>query len=449
MVTDLSELRQSLQDQGIDVVRLIFADVIGITRSKDLLVSQLEKAAAHGPAFCQGTWVTNTRGGVLDGHGSISDGLPDLVSKIDPATIRPIPWEPGVAYAIADAFEPNGDASPVAPRSILSNVLSAYASRNLVPVLGPELEFYIAHRPDGQWARVINKTGRVYMTGSMVDPDGVFLDMLRMIDKLNIGAFAGNHEFSPSQYEINLWHSEAMDATDRTFMFKTGVKDIAAGQGLMATFMGKPWNDEGGSGFHVHFSVTDPDGANQMHTGGAELSPVALNMIAGIIEHSAALSAFTNPTVNAFKRLGPDTLAPYRANWGHDNRSAMIRIPPERGQGTRLELRIGDGAANPYVVSAAVLAAALDGIERNLNAPDAQAGWTYEDETAPVLPMTLGDALAALEADTRLQEILGDTFVQTFITMKRDELDRYTAEVADPSTRDVTQWEIDEYLEDY
>jgi glutamine synthetase len=114
-----------------------------------------------------------------------------------------------------------------------------------------------------------------------------------------------------------------------------------------------------------------------------------------------------------------------------------------------LELRIGDGAANPYVVSAAVLAAALDGIERNLNAPDAQAGWTYEDETAPVLPMTLGDALAALEADTRLQEILGDTFVQTFITMKRDELDRYTAEVADPSTRDVTQWEIDEYLEDY
>jgi glutamine synthetase len=449
MVTDLSELRQSLQDQGIDVVRLIFADVIGITRSKDLLVSQLEKAAAHGPAFCQGTWVTNTRGGVLDGHGSISDGLPDLVSKIDPATIRPIPWEPGVAYAIADAFEPNGDASPVAPRSILSNVLSAYASRNLVPVLGPELEFYIAHRPDGQWARVINKTGRVYMTGSMVDPDGVFLDMLRMIDKLNIGAFAGNHEFSPSQYEINLWHSEAMDATDRTFMFKTGVKDIAAGQGLMATFMGKPWNDEGGSGFHVHFSVTDPDGANQMHTGGAELSPVALNMIAGIIEHSAALSAFTNPTVNAFKRLGPDTLAPYRANWGHDNRSAMIRIPPERGQGTRLELRIGDGAANPYVVSAAVLAAALDGIERNLTAPDAQAGWTYEDETAPVLPMTLGDALAALEADTRLQELLGETFVQTFITMKRDELDRYTAEVADPSTRDVTQWEIDEYLEDY
>jgi glutamine synthetase len=127
----------------------------------------------------------------------------------------------------------------------------------------------------------------------------------------------------------------------------------------------------------------------------------------------------------------------------------MIRIPPERGQGTRLELRIGDGAANPYVVSAAVLAAALDGIERNLTAPDAQAGWTYEDEAAAVLPMTLGDALAALEADTRLQELLGETFVQTFITMKRDELDRYTAEVADPSTRDVTQWEIDEYLEDY
>ncbi len=446
---DLSDVRQGLQDDGVDVLRLIYSDVLGITRSKDLLVSQLERAAAHGPAFCQGVWVTNTRGGVLDGHGSISDGLPDLVSRLDADTIRKMPWEPGVAYAIADAFEPNGDVSPVAPRSVLKTILGGYQAQGLVPVLGPELEFYLAHRPHGSWERVLNKTGRVYTTGSMVDPDGVFLWMLRMIDQLNIGAFAGNHEFSPSQYEINLWHSDALDASDRTFMFKTAVKDLADRKGILATFMGKPWNDEGGSGFHVHFSVTDPDGTNKMHDGGSELSPVALSMIAGIIEHANALSAFTNSTINAFKRLGPDTLAPYRANWGWDNRSTMVRIPPERGQGTRLELRIGDGAANPYVVSAAVLAAALDGIERGLTPPAALDGWTYEDESAPVLPMTLSDALDALAADEILAEKLGSLFVETFVTLKRDELERYNAEVSDPDTRDVTDWELDEYIEDY
>lgn len=446
---DLSEVRQGLQDDGIDVLRLIYSDVLGITRSKDLLVSQLERAAAHGPAFCQGVWVTNTRGGVLDGHGSISDGLPDLISRLDPGTIRRMPWEPGVAYVIADAFEPNGDVSPISPRSVLSSILAKFSDRGLVPVLGPELEFYLAHRPNGTWERVLNKTGRVYTTGSMVDPNGVFLQMLRMVDQLNIGAFAGNHEFSPSQYEINLWHSDALDASDRTFVFKTAVKDIAHRNEMLATFMGKPWNDEGGSGFHVHFSVTDMDGVNAMHDGGPQLSPTALSMIAGIIEHADALSAFTNPTINAFKRLGPDTLAPYRANWGLDNRSTMIRIPPERGQGTRLELRIGDGAANPYVVSAAVLAAALDGIERDLTPPAALDGWTYEDESARVLPMTLSSALDALAADEILAGKLGSVFVETFVTLKRDELDRYTAEVPDPDTRDVTDWEIDEYIEDY
>lgn len=449
MHLDLSDVRQGLQDDGVDVLRLIYSDVLGITRSKDLLVSQLERAAAHGPAFCQGVWVTNTRGGVLDGHGSISDGLPDLVSRLEASTIRELPWEPGVAYAIADAYEPNGDSSPVAPRSVLKTVLAAYASLDLVPVLGPELEFYLAHRPNGEWERVLNKTGRVYMTGSMVDPDGVFLQMLRMIDRLNIGAFAGNHEFSPAQYEINLWHSDALDAADRTFMFKTAVKDLAHRSGMLATFMGKPWNDEGGSGFHVHFSVTDSDGANRMHNGDQELSPTALAMIAGIIEHAPALSAFTNPTINAFKRLGPDTLAPYRANWGWDNRSTMVRIPPERGQGTRLELRIGDGAANPYVVAAAVLAAALDGIERELQPPAPLDGWTYEDESAPVLPMTLDAALDALAADELLAGKLGQVFVETFVTLKRDELERYNAEVSDPDTRDVTDWELDEYIEDY
>lgn len=450
MQHDLAETRRILETQGVDVVRLIFTDLLGMTRSKDLLVSQLERAAAHGPAFCQGTWVTTTRGGVLDsGSGSFGDGLPDMVARLDTDTIRPIPWLPGVAYAIADIDNPDGSRSNVAPRAVLRSVLDQYDALGIIPVCGPELEFYFAQRTEDGWSRLLNKTGRVYTTGAQVDPDGHYLTLLRMVDRLNIGAFAGNHEFCPSQYEINLWHSEAMDAADRTFMFKTAVKDVCASRGILGTFLGKPWNDEGGSGFHLHFSVTDQSGVNLMGTPDGELSAMARHMIAGVIEHAAALSAFTNPTVNAFKRLGPDTLAPYRSNWGYDNRSTMIRIPPERGQGTRLELRIGDGTANPYIVMAAVLAAALDGIRRQAEPPPAAEGWAYEDEDRPVLPMTLRDALAALADDAALRDLLSGEFIDVFTTMKSDEVERYEAEVDDPGTRDVTAWELEEYIEDY
>jgi len=449
MQVDLAELRQRLHEQEIDILRLAFSDVLGIARSKDLMVSQLERAAHNGPAFCQGTWVTTTRGGVLDGHGSMSDGLPDLVTRLLPDSIRALPWEPGVAIGIADSFEPSGEESPISPRSILRHVLSQYEELGLVPVCGPELEFYLVKRNDDGWERVLNKTGRVYTTGAHVDADGLFLHMMRMIDQLNIGAFAGNHEFSPSQYEINLWHDDALSAADRTFLFKTAVKDIAAQQDILATFMGKPWNDEGGSGFHLHFSVVDTNGENTMHDDGPGLSEVAKQMIAGVIAHAPALSAMTNPTINAFKRLGPDTLAPYRANWGWDNRSTMIRIPPERGSGTRIELRIGDGAANPYIVIAAVLAAALDGIKNSLTPPAPVLGWSYEDESAEILPLTLTSALDALEADSGLRAYLGATFIETFMTLKRDEVQRYVAAGNSEQDREVTRWELEEYIEDY
>ncbi|WP_394768032.1 glutamine synthetase family protein [Lacisediminihabitans sp.] len=449
MSTDVAALRSQLEARGIDVLRLIYPDVLGITRSKDLLVSQLERSAAHGPAFCQGVWVTTTRGGVLDGNDIMSSGLPDLVTRLDASTLTMMPWEPGVALVVADAFNPDETASEIAPRSALRRVIAQYAELGLTPIIGPELEFYIAERGEQGWQRALTRTGRVYTTGAWVDPDGTFLHLLRMLDQMDIGVFAGNHEFSPSQYEINLWHGEALRAADRTFLFKTAVKDIVARSGKLATFLGKPWSDEGGSGFHLHFSVVDANGRNLMATADGGLSDTANLLIAGILENAAALTALTNPTINAFKRLGPDTLAPYRANWGHDNRSAMLRVPPERGAGTRLEVRVGDGAANPYLMIAAVLAAGLDGIRRQLAVPEPAEGWAYQNEAAAVLPTSLEAALDALDANSVLRDIIGAPVIDVFGVLKRDEIERYESEVPDPATRDVTQWEIDEYLEDY
>lgn len=450
MKHDLVALRKDLQSRNIDVLRFLYSDVLGISRSKDMLVSQLDKSAKHGPAFCQGVWVTTTGGDVLDANNIASDGLQDLISQIDPGTIRELPWEPGVAYVLVDAYNPDMSENMMSPRMVLRKVIAEYNALGLQPVCGPELEFYIADRTeDGGYRRSLQRTGRVYTSGTLVDPNGTFLHLLRMLDRLDIGVFAGNHEFSPSQYEINLWHSEALDAADRTFIFKTAIKEVVARAGQHATFVGKPWGDEGGSGFHLHFSVTDMNGVNQMHDDAGNLSKTALQMIAGITSNAAGLTAFTNPTVNAFKRLGPDTLAPYRANWGYDNRSCMLRVPPERGAGTRLEVRVGDGAANPYLVIASVLAAALDGIKRNLEAPAAAEGMAYDNEAAEILPLSFTEALDALEANEAFMNYMAKELVAVHLVMKRDEIARYNAHVVDPNTRDVTQWEIDEYFADY
>ena len=450
MVNDLTKLRDDLGERGIDVLRVMFSDVLGIPRSKDILVSQLDKACHNGPAFSQGVWTTTTGGEFHEANGIANDGLQDFFTQIVPGTISPLAWEPGVAYVVGDAFNPDGKPNLMSPRSVLQKVIESYQALGLHPVVGPELEFYISNQDEnGTFKRSLSQTGRVYMTGTLVDPDGDFLHLMRMLDSLNIGAFAGNHEFSPGQYEVNLWHSEALDAADRTFFFKTAVKDIIAKRGKHATFLGKPWSDEGGSGFHLHFSVTDADGINKMHDGRGNLSPAAKMLIAGITKHANALTAFTNPTINSFKRLGPDTLAPYRSNWGYDNRSCMVRVPPERGQGTRLEVRVGDGAANPYLVIAGVLAAALDGIKRKLEAPADAVGMAYDNEDAPELPATFAEALDALEANSNLHEQMSKELIEVFLVMKRDEIRRYNESVSDPSTRDVTQWEIDEYFADY
>jgi glutamine synthetase len=167
------------------------------------------------------------------------------------------------------------------------------------------------------------------------------------------------------------------------------------------------------------------------------LSTTAKAAIAGILAHAPALTAICNPTINSYKRFGPDTLAPWLIDWGLDNRSAMIRIPPERGRASRLELRLGDATANPYLIIGGLLGAALLGIEEKLEPPDPLEGYGYDPEKAAMLPGNLGSALEALEADIDLIEILGPVFVNTYITYKRNELERFS--------HWVTDWEFREY----
>jgi glutamine synthetase len=440
--TGLDEAAAKLADQGIDVVRIGYSDLIGTDRGRDVLVNRFARTVGDGVAFCRSVYATTPMGDVVDIEGGLTAGLPDVVAFPDVSTLRPMPWEPGVAHCIADVFNPDGSPSQESPRTVLKHVVAQFADLGMRPMAGPELEFYVLEADPGSptgWKRYGEATGNVYVAGLKGDPENILLRTLRHLSDYGLDAVAANHEFSSGQFEINLWHSPALEAADRAHRFKAAVKEIARQDGKLATFMAKPFNDEGGSGFHLHFSTWDDEDKPLFDDPDGEfgLSKVARAAIAGTLAHAPALAAICNPTINSYKRFGPDTLAPWLIDWGLDNRSAMVRIPPERGGASRMELRLGDASANPYLAVAGLLAAAHIGIRDGLDTPAPLEGYGYDPSKADKLPGDLSTALDALEADTALAEVLGPVFVNAFLAYKRNELERFS--------QWITDWEFREY----
>ncbi|WP_257153969.1 glutamine synthetase family protein [Streptomyces lunaelactis] len=448
MSTDHSEQIQQIEDlaaRGIDVVRIIYPDLMGADRGRDILLHHLPNATGHGLAFCRAIYHTDALGEHSDIPGGLDAGMPDITVRPDLSTLVPLPWEPGVAWCIGDARDPaTGLPAPESPRDLLRRVTAALTAEGLVPVVGPELEYVLLDPDPGSptgWRRYADAPGNVYTVGRKGDPDGHLLRTLRHLHGLGIGATGGNREYDSGQFEINLDHSEALDAADRAFRFKVAVKELARAEGRLATFMAKPLNDGGGSGFHLHISLVDTDGRNVFDAPEqpSGLSVAARHAVAGLLAHAPALAALFNPTVNSYKRFGPDTTAPWLIDWGLDHRGAMVRIPPERGGGSRLEMRLGDATANPYLAIAGLVAAVGLGIRSAAEPPTSTGGYGYDPANAPKLPTSLGEALDALEADVELTEVLGRPFVDAFLIFKRDELARFE--------RHVTDWEFRQYAQ--
>jgi glutamine synthetase len=432
-----------LAAEGIDVVRVTYPDLIGTDRARDVLLDHLPSACDHGLAFCRAVYHTSPQGDVVPVTGGLDAGLPDVSVWPDLDTLVVLPWEPGVASCLGDVTDPaTGQPAPESPRDLLRTVLARCAEHGLRPLVGPELEYFLcdpAPQSAQGWRRYTDALGNVYTAGLRADPDNHLLRVLRQLHDLGIGVSSGNHEFDGAQFEINLTHSDALTAADRAFRFKSAVKELARKEGRLATFMAKPFNDAGGSGFHLHLSCEDNEGQNAFDDPSAPhgLSASARHSVAGVLAHAPALAALLNPTVNSYKRFGPDTLAPWLIDWGLDNRSAMVRIPPERGSGARLELRLGDASANPYLLIAGAVAAALLGVLAGEEPPAPLEGYGYDTAKAAVLPMSLSAALDALEADTALADVLGKDFTTSFLAYKRNEVERFQ--------RHVTDWEFIEY----
>jgi glutamine synthetase len=439
---DVTAIVDQLREQGVDMVRVSYPDMIGVDRGRDVLLDQLHTAAGHGLAFSRGVYHTSPMGDVVPIQGGIPDGLPDILIRPDFGTLAPLPWELGAVSCLGDAFLVDGSPAPESPRTVVRRVAGRLAEFGVQAVVGPELEYFVcepdASKPGG-FGRYAEGPGNVYVVGHKGDPNGILLRTLRYLRDAELKVTAANHEFCAGQFEINLNHSELVDAADRAFRMKSAVQEIARHEGLLATFMAKPFNDEGGSGFHLHLSLEDGSGTNVFDdpNGAYGLSDMGRHAIAGVLRHAPALAAIANPTINSYKRFGPDTLAPWLIDWGLDNRSAMLRIPPERGPGSRMEVRLGDATANPYLIIAAVAAASYLGIRDKAEPPEPFEGYGYELGSAPMLPQTLTAALDALEADTALGEVLGDYFVASFLAYKRNEVERFE--------RFVTDWEFREY----
>jgi glutamine synthetase len=442
---EVERTMRALDAQGVDVLRIAFPDLMGTDRSRDILLHHLPHAAEHGLAFSRVIYHTGARGDHSDIAGGLDAGLPDVVVRPDLDTVVALPWEPNVAWCIGDVQDPaTGHSVPESCRDFLRRILGFLNDAGLTAVVGPELEYVLLEQDDSAptgWRRYHSAPGSVYTTGRAGDPDGHLLRTVRALHALGLDVSGGNREFDGGQFEINLNHSTALDAADRAFRFKAAVKELARAEGRLATFMAKPFNDGGGSGFHLHISLVDADGTNLFDAprDAHGLSATARHALAGVLAHAPALSALLNPTVNSYKRFGPDTTAPWLINWGLDNRNAMVRVPPERGAASRLEVRLGDATANPYLAIGGLLAAVHLGITAAVEPPAPATGRADDTGAAAKLPTDLGQALDALEADDQLTDVLGKAFVDAFLTFKRDELARFQ--------RYVTDWEFREYAQ--
>lgn len=439
---------KQLQAKGVRILRLVYADLYGVQRGKDVLLTRAAHAIGHGKPFVEAVMTIDHRHNIVSGDEA---GFRDLLAVPDLSTARINPLDPEVAVVLCDLKSiPSHGPSGLDPRGSLKGIVARYEKRGFRPVVAHELEFYLMERsPEGVGGLrpMPMRDSSVYTVGPLADPTGITRAMFDACEAFGLEPISMAQEYGHSQHEINLTHGPAVDATDRAFLFKSLVKQMADMDGIVATFMGMPVDDDEASGYHLHASLLGKTGKNVFDAPRAKdgLSETAHQFIAGVLEHGPALCGLLNPTVNAYKRIINGGLSPKFANWGHDNRLTMLRVSEERGPAARAEVRSGDGAANPYLVAAGLLAAGLDGIERKLKPPAPLVGNFYEgpeDAIGAPLPTSLGDALDALEADARLVELVGPELVETFLRNKRYELGRWEAQ-----QNRLTAWEIEEYAE--
>jgi len=420
-----------------DQIDLLFSDLLGLAHGKTVPLHRQE----HPTHYAITVMVQGLDLGFLEtANYSTSAGFPDMEARIDSETIRP--WG-NRSCAMSFLHFADGRPLPLDPRRALASVCDRWNARGLTPMAGFEMEFFLLSGRD-PLTKLPVPDHRVYGIGAGADPSGTLEAIAEAAEECDLKVEGVNSEFTPSQVEVSLRYQEALTAADAAFLFRQLAHEVARENDIDVTFMARPFADAVGNGMHVNLSMSDAAGHNALvdETAPQGISALARHMIAGLLEHHEALAAFAAPTVNSYKRLTPGMLSGYWANWGLDNRVSSVRVPGQRGSSTRIEHRSADGSASPHLLAAALLAAALDGVERELPLPEPQVG---DADTAPNTdrhtPLDLASALNALVADTRLCSYFEPDLIEVYVDLKRREWERWLAT--------VTDWEQNEYSRVY
>ena len=441
---DVKEIQEKIKAANIDSLRIDFPDLHGICRSKLVPAGRLEEVFEEGCNHVTATYAVDFANDVAMGTG-LGDEIQwrDMNIKPDPSTFAVLPHLDGTARFIGDAYGPDGNRLAVDPRYVLQRVIKRYEDLNLSPMAASELEFFLFNQGGEADGEIYNASPScVYQVNPIVDPKGILRTLQNTFIELGLDVIYLNHEFFPGQFEVNWKYEHALKMADQTFTFKYVCKEVAVMNDLLLTFMGRPKSDNGGSGYHIHASLNDPDsGRNIFEDSAAEngVSDTLLHFLGGQMAHAKGMSAILAPTINSYRRFVLGAFCPFYLAWGWDNRTVYCRVPAERGSATRVENRGPCASSNPYLAMAAVLAAGLDGIENKIDPGDPAPEDVYGSDPGTFNNVTfwLQDALEDFKADTVLCDALGPELVQAFLAIKEHELERYRTS--------VTDWEWNEY----
>jgi glutamine synthetase len=442
MTPEQDFVMKTIKSRDVHFVRFWFTDVLGNMKSFAVSPSEISGAFTDGMGF---------DGSCIAGFSPTQES--DMLAYPDPSTFQVLPWRPesnAVARMFCDICIPDGSDFPGDPRSVLRRMVKKAADLGYIYNVGPELEYY--YFKDSSAAEPLDRGGYFDLT-SLDSASDLRRDTVLSLENMGIPIEYSHHENGPSQHEIDLRYTDALTMADAVMTYKLVVKEIAVKHGVYASFMPKPLQNAPGNGMHVHQSISDMDGNNLFYDpndpSGYNLTPLAKHFLAGILKYAPEFCLVTNQYVNSYKRLIAGDEAPAFLSWARNNRSTLVRIPgyrPKREDACRIELRMPDPAANPYLVFSVMLAAGLAGIQEELDPPAPiedlnlfeHSTKCLTDRGLQKLPEDLGEAITLFENSELMRETLGDHIHSYLVREKKEEWSSYQGT--------VSQWELDRYL---
>lgn len=457
-VLTAAEIPSHLEEQGITTVVLGGCDTHGVMRGKRVPIGQLPRILEHGVPLCDVFWVMHVDESDLvqrpEHHTGYFPterlGYPDILAKPDLTTLRIVPWHDNTAMMLCDWHLPGGGPVPISPRTVLARVVDRARGMGYEPMSALELEFYllrekagVAHDKRPADLVPLQERPSTYgvVRGSLQEDVGSVIRS-HMSD-FGLPIEACNPETGPGQFEITLRYRSSLTGADDAFLFKSGIKEVAAQHDLLATFMAKPTTDWAGNSCHIHMSLRDMQDRGVFYddADAEQLSVTLRQFTGGVLATMREFTALMAPTPNSYRRFVPYSWAGTTATWGIDNRSVGLRVIREGEHGTRVEHRQPGGDANPYIATATLLAGGLHGIANKIEPPEPSHVDVYaqpEDEQT-MMPASLADAVDLLAASPTARDWFGDDFVDHYVLMKRAELEAQATA--------VTDWEVARYLE--